>query len=73
MEFRFARVDGQAITCLQAISKNKLHRATVAAGFGLDPCDLSNRGKAKVIEQNWCSDEPRAKPNFNPRITNRHS
>jgi hypothetical protein len=44
MEFRFARVDGQSQTCLQAIlAEPKWKDGTVAAVYGPDPCDPANR------------------------------
>jgi hypothetical protein len=48
MEFRFCRVDGQAVTCLLAITRAKNLPETIEVTFGLDPCNPESR---KKIEQ----------------------
>ncbi|KAG0649167.1 hypothetical protein D0Z07_4419 [Hyphodiscus hymeniophilus] len=44
MEFRFIRIDAQALTCLQAIQRDdRLKEKEVHVSFGKDPCDPINR------------------------------
>lgn len=44
MEFRFARVDGQAEACFQAITKDiQFKDGSVKVSYGPDPCDPVNR------------------------------
>ncbi|KAF4631440.1 hypothetical protein G7Y89_g6686 [Cudoniella acicularis] len=44
MEFRFARVDGQAQCCLQAILADPSLKGVVKVYYGKDPCDPSFNG-----------------------------
>ncbi|KAF8863123.1 hypothetical protein BDZ45DRAFT_584314 [Acephala macrosclerotiorum] len=39
LEFRFARINGQAQTCLQEIQQQEEFAGLVDAGYGFDPCD----------------------------------
>ncbi|KUJ16778.1 uncharacterized protein LY89DRAFT_548638, partial [Mollisia scopiformis] len=38
LEFRFARINGQAQTCLQQIQRQEEFVGLVGAWYGLDPC-----------------------------------
>jgi hypothetical protein len=41
MEFRFARIDGQAQTCLQVIVEDPTLQGVVQVAYGVDPCKPS--------------------------------
>jgi hypothetical protein len=41
LEFRFARIDGQAQTCLQCIRTDPSLAGVIVARYGTDPCASS--------------------------------
>lgn len=65
MEFRFCRVDGQAVTCLQAMKKDKTLPETVKATFGYDPCNPANH--EKIADEKSGKTKPKANPKTEPK------